>query len=120
MYFLAPFYLNDWSNGDILTLQRAFDLDKDVFNDVEILLASYKAESDSGYAFVLYMQNGLLYEVNASHDSNADLEGQWDPEQTSIEILQHRLDKGNLGNAKASQNVFDNQLREVLKYLTVH
>ena len=64
---------------------------------VSLLLASYAYEDYSGYAFVLFEKDGRLYEVNGSHCSCYGLEGQWEPEETSIIALRDRLEKGTLG-----------------------
>ncbi len=79
------------SLGDLLS---NFDL---AVNDVEgchILLAHYSYEDYSGSAFVLFIKDGVLYEVHGSHCSCYGLEGQWEPEETTYEALIHRLTKG--------------------------
>lgn len=77
-----------------------------------VLFAVYKSESYSGYAFVLFEKDGVLYEVNGSHCSCYGLEGQWMPEETTLEALEHRLNKGTLGLEKspnAENNCFDDE-----------
>lgn len=83
--------------------------------NVEVMLASYTYRDYSGNAFVLFRNtsDGQLYEVNGSHCSCYGLEGQWDPEPTSVAELRHRLNKGYLG-----QNEFADELAEVLAELT--
>lgn len=83
---------------------------------IEILLASYTYENYSGYAFVLYRDktDGKLYEVNGSHCSCYGLEGQWSPEDTTVEVLRHRLERGNLGRDYDGRNEFANELAQVL------
>jgi len=53
----------------------------------ELLFASYGGGSYEGDAFVLFRKDGKLFEVNGSHCSCYGLEGQWGPEETSIEAL---------------------------------
>jgi len=84
-------------------------------NDIEILLAAYTYESYEGDAFVLFRQNGKLYEVNGGHCSCYGLEGQWDPEETTKEALLHRINEGTLGKTYRGKNTFANELIEVLK-----
>lgn len=58
--------------------------------DDQILLAIYEYGNYEGSAFVLYEQDGKLYEVNGGHCSCNGLEGQWDPEETTWEALAMR------------------------------
>lgn len=81
---------------------------------IEILLASYSYENYSGDAFVLFRKDGRLYEVNGSHCSCYGLEGQWEPEETTVEALRHRLDAGQLGSDEYSSNIFASELRLIL------
>jgi hypothetical protein len=85
--------------------------------DIEVLLASYGTANYSGDAFVLYRKGGKLYEVHGSHCSCYGLEGQWGPEETTIESLRHRLSEGRLGSDDYSDNVFKDELAEVLDQL---
>lgn len=57
---------------------------------VEIVYAWYSYENYSGKAFVLFLKDGKLYEVNANHCSCYRLEGQWSPEKTTLDSLQLR------------------------------
>jgi hypothetical protein len=67
-----------------------FEIDMSVLEGCEVLLASYNQECYEGSAFVLYRKDGKLYEVNGSHCSCFGLEGQWEPEETSIDALRKR------------------------------
>ena len=110
-------WLNDWKDSDTSVLEKLFSLNNKVLDSINILLASYKAGEETANAFVLFLNDGILYEINASHDSEQDFKGQWLPEETSIEALLFRLNKGNLGSIKASENIFDQELREILAKL---
>ncbi len=72
-----------------------FDIHLDVLKDVEILVAVYEPGDYEGYAWVLFMKDGKLYEVHASHCSCNHLEDQWDPEETSWEAIDKRRSEGN-------------------------
>lgn len=61
---------------------------------VKILLAWYEYEDYSGDAYVLFEQDGKLFEVYGSHCSCYGLEGQWGPEETSVAFLEHRIEQG--------------------------
>lgn len=54
---------------------------------LECVLASYEIDGYEGSAYVLFRDGGKLYEVVASHCSCNELEGQWEPEETSFEAL---------------------------------
>lgn len=89
--------------------------------DIEVLLASYSYAEYQGDAFVLFRKDGDLYEVNGGHCSCHGLEGQWEPEKTSIIALLDRIEKGQLGNDEWSGNVFAVELKQVLaELLTVN
>lgn len=59
-------------------------------DSAEILLAYYGYGSYCGASFVLYRDGGKLYEVNGSHCSCNGLEGQWEPEETTVAALKAR------------------------------
>lgn len=81
-----------------------FSNDKDVFTefdtdydrDINILIAYYGDESYEGNAYVLFMKGSKLYEVCAGHCSCFGLEGQWDPEETSWDVIDTYVDEGSL------------------------
>ena len=110
-------WLNDWQDSDVSELEKLFGLKPDQLSDIELLLASYKQGDDSGYGFILFIAGDEYFEVNVSHDSECNLIGQWEPEETTVEALLFRLHRGNLGSEKASENVFALQLKEVLNRL---
>lgn len=86
---------------------------------VNILFGYYSCLDYSGSAFVLFEQDGKLYEVNGSHCSCNGLEGQWEPEETDLKVLEKRLNDGKLGRGYTGygggyENEFANELREFL------
>jgi len=92
---------------------------------VDVLLASYGTEDYGGDAFVLFRRDGKLYEVNGSHCScyglgsqsySGDRDTQWEPEETTVEALRHRLEKGAIGTGY-NGNEYANELRTVLDAL---
>jgi hypothetical protein len=83
-------FLGEFNNRE--DVQNKFDIQ--LVNDVVILLAWYSYVSYDGRAFVLFAQGGQLYEVNASHCSCYGLEGQWEPEETSLQHLRYQLEQG--------------------------
>lgn len=103
-------FLNDWQTGSIETLKSRFAITDADLRGIEILLASYTRELCRGSAFILYRKDGVLYEVNAGHDSVDDMRGQWEPEDTFVEALRYRLEKGRLGEGAHGVNLFANEL----------
>lgn len=65
--------------------------------DDQIIVAAYEYEDYSGDAFVLFVRDGKLWEVHGSHCSCYGLEDQWAPEETNIDALKMRLEKGDYG-----------------------
>ena len=64
---------------------------------VHILFGYYSYQDYSGSAYVLFEQDGKLYEVSGSHCSCNGLEYQWSPEETDLNVLAKRLNDGKLG-----------------------
>jgi len=126
--------LNNWKNCTAEDVFRDFDgtrcgnyrndedpvpvNERPAFKGAEILLASYGTPSYEGYAFVLFRRDGKLWEVNGSHCSCYELEGQWEPEETTPEALRHRVEKGKLGKGDYDENPFAAELLAVLEGLT--
>jgi hypothetical protein len=64
-----------------------------------------------------FEKNGILYEVSGSHCSCYGLEDQWEPEETSIESLEHRYKEGHLGTDDWTGNMFRDELLTVINFL---
>lgn len=63
----------------------------------QVIVADYEQGGYEGDAFVLFMRDGKLYEVHGSHCSCYGLEGQWEPEETTVGSLRHRLANSTYG-----------------------
>ena len=118
----SKMFLNNWQGGSSADVFRDFDVDycNGDFKDCVILLASYGSTSDEGSdccAFVLFRRDGKLWEVNGSHCSCYGLEGQWDPEETTVDALRHRVMSGTLGKGDSGENLFADELLQVLDSL---
>lgn len=81
-------YLNNFSNNADIISQ--FEAPADALDGAEVLLAWYGDGSYWGDSFVLFRKDGKLFEVNGSHCSCYGLEGQWEPEETTVEALEKR------------------------------
>lgn len=84
------------------------------YENKNILFASYGRDNYSGDAWVLFEENGKLYEVNGSHCSCYGLEGQWEAEEVVLKELENRLTKGTFGQDDYSGNEFHNELKTFL------
>lgn len=73
-----------------------FHLRDSDLEDCDVLFAAYECEYE-GQALVVFRRNDCLYEVNGSHCSCYGLEDQWEPEETSVQALRHRVENGTLG-----------------------
>jgi len=139
-----PIYLNDWKEDEKIGVIKDFDdiyitkseyeateapyKNVEVWNErkaklaakikewenINILFASYGCANYEGDAFVLLEKEGKLFEVNAGHCSCYGLEGQFIPEETSLELIKHRVLVGKLGQDDYSGNEFANELRKFL------
>lgn len=56
----------------------------------QIIFHDYWSGGYDGEAMTIYLLGGRLYECHGAHCSCYGLEGQWEPEETSIEALQIR------------------------------
>lgn len=137
-----PIYLNNWENKidvisdfeNIYISKKEYEAEsspykneelwlskkvkmKTLINDwepIHILLASYGTGNYEGDAFVLFERNGKLFEVYGSHCSCYGLEDQFNPEESSLESLQHRLIEGKLGASNYCGNEFSTELKQLL------
>lgn len=75
------------SQDDVL---KEFSINSEQLEGVEILYACYTYESYSGDTHVIFRKDGKLYEVNGGHCSCYGLEGQWEPEETTVAALLFR------------------------------
>lgn len=71
-------------------LMHNFEITEKDLEGCRILFAAYENESYEGYALVIFSKDGKLFEVNGSHCSCNGLEGQWSPEETSVDALKMR------------------------------
>lgn len=69
---------------------REFQINSEQLEGVEILYACYSYEDYSGDTHVIFRKDGKLYEVNGGHCSCNGLEGQWEPEETTVAALLFR------------------------------
>jgi hypothetical protein len=120
---MIPMFLENFDNAETVFANfedttyglRGKDGYKIEDKDIRILLAYYGYENYEGEAFVLFEKDGELFEVNGGHCSCYGLEGQWSPEETSIEELRHRLTNGDLGRGYWDKNNhFADELQQVL------
>lgn len=102
----------DWSEENKKIITEILEK----YKDVNILFASYGTDNWSGDAFVLFKENGTLYEVNGSHCSCYGLEGRWQPEEVYLPELENRLVKGTFGEDDWSGNEFK---AELIKFLGI-
>lgn len=91
-------YFGLWDTQDKAGMAKEFDIDPESIADIEVLFALYTCHSYSGEVWVLFERDGTLYEVNGGHCSCYGLEGQWDPEETTLDALRHRFTVGREGN----------------------
>jgi hypothetical protein len=115
-----PVFLHDWSNKEGVRddfEDREYDFARDKYitksevpESANILFASYGQANYSGDAFVIFEENGKLYEVSGSHCSCYGLEGQWSQEEVELKELEHRLLNGTFGEDDYSDNSFKPEL----------
>jgi hypothetical protein len=73
---------------------------------IELLFSKYDVGCYEGSAVVIFRLNGVLYENHASHCSCFGLEGQWEPEETTVEALKKTCSFCFVDDGKAVFNQF--------------
>ena len=87
---MSNIYFKNFDNKD--DVLNNFNISEDKLLGCDIVFAYYSYEDYSGDAFVIlhHPEEGTFYEVNGNHCSCYGLEGQWEMEETSLEVLLKR------------------------------
>jgi hypothetical protein len=72
-------------------IAKDFYMSIDILEECDIICGYYNMDGYEGDHFVLFEEDGVLYWNFGSHCSCYGLEGQWDPEQVSIQELEKRV-----------------------------
>jgi hypothetical protein len=80
------FVSDDWDSAE--EMLSAFQEPMSVLDGVELVVAQYDTPPYSGEAVVFYVTENGIYHVSGSHCSCFDLEGQWGPEETTVEVIE--------------------------------
>lgn len=72
-------------------IRASFDEPDALPDGAVVIAAAYSYEDYCGYASVVYVHDGVVYEVHGSHCSCYGLEDQWKPEQANIAELRARM-----------------------------
>lgn len=108
-------YLQEFKNKSDIESHYSVKLER----GTKVLLAWYGYGDYCGSSFVLFEKGGQLYEVNGSHCSCNGLEGQWEPEPTTVKALKHVLDEGDkFYNHYDGHDVATKALKRILNSLT--
>lgn len=89
----GPVYFGYWA--DLLDMTRSFQITNDDIKDYRVLVAAYDdfyGYSGQAVVILIHRQTSKLYYVHGSHCSCSGLEGEWNFEDTSRELLQQLLD----------------------------
>lgn len=66
----------------------SFGVSAEYIGDIDVIFAEYENWDYEGYAHVIYMKDGKLFEVNSSHCSCNGLD--WEAEETTLAALLSR------------------------------
>lgn len=83
-------FLDLFSDGK-KSISREFDISISELDDIHFLYAYYSYEDYSGNAYLLFIKDDKIYEIDAGHCSCYGLEDQFNPEEVPIEVLYDRL-----------------------------
>lgn len=89
MPFIQRELFNCMINPDLRKkIAQDWDITEEELNDIDrILFYEYSYENYSGNAMLVFEKDGKLYQTTGSHCSCNGLEGQFSPEETSVEEL---------------------------------
>lgn len=81
-------------------------------DNAKVLFAEYVIRDYCGDAWVIYQENGQLYEVFGSHCSCNGLSDCWSPEKTSVEEILYRIEQGgqSMFNIRHVQEILSSSL----------
>ena len=81
-------------------LEKKAKMDKAIedYKNINILFASYGQGGYEGDAWVLFEEDGKLFEVNGGHCSCYGLEGQWEKRTRCIRRTKKQARKRNIWN----------------------
>ena len=100
-------------------LANQFDISLKSIESCNILFASYGGYSYEGDAVVILTKDDKVYEVHGGHCSCNGLEGQWDEEETTWDILHARyITEDPQHNSFASEHSIDAyvELKATIEY----
>ena len=110
-YELKPAYslLSDnsdfgWKFNDMI---KAFEISKNDLDGCQFIHAEYNQGNYECDAFIIFIKDSSLYEVNASHCSCNGFEGTWEPEKTTLNALLLRPNVPNIAKEKLRNMVIE-------------
>lgn len=92
-------WLHDWAESGESEMLSDFEIGPGSLIGLTVLLATYSYWDYQGEAFVLLRRDsdGALLRVDGGHCSCYGLEGQWEPEETTVAALRMALDGERFG-----------------------
>lgn len=124
---MKPVFLHNWDSKESMIADFEGVYNKEnlkpeqivKYDHVDVILASYGTDNYSGGAFVLFRstKDGKLYENHGSHCSCYGLKDQWDEEPCDLESLKKRVFDGSLGAEEYCDNVFKDEILEIIHLL---
>lgn len=87
-------YMHNWAESQREGLIKDFSISEADLDGVEILLAAYSYADYDGHAVVIFKKDNQLWSVYGSHCSCYGLEDNWEPEEATIDQLEHILKEG--------------------------
>jgi hypothetical protein len=78
-------YHGNWGSAE--NMLADFSVNDSVLEGAKVLYACYDQYDYEGSCYVIFKRDKKLYDVHGSHCSCYGLEGQWEPEETSVEAI---------------------------------
>ena len=83
------------------------------------LVLNHSSSGEVATSFGLFEKDKTLFEVSGTECSVWDFNGCWEPEETTIEALTHRLTVGRLGEEDSEESSFNKDLLAVLDRISL-
>ena len=112
---MKTLWLADWEEAGFEGMKIDFEIKGDEYDDINVIVGYYNYEDYEGDAMVIFEHKDKLFTVEGGHCSCYGLEGQWNPDEITIDYLNHRA----LNGLFAYRDDYDNEIKKHLKeYIT--
>ena len=111
---MKTLWLADWEETGFEGMKIDFEIKGDEYDDINVIVGYYNYEDYEGDAMVIFEHKDKLFTVEGGHCSCYGLEGQWNPDEITIDYLNHRALNGLFAYNNDHNNEIKNHLKEYI------